>query len=288
MSVAAHPAALWLAAVACMLMALRGRRPRRAVGPAAAHGLPAPMRTCIRLGPPSLAPVWLTRPADAANIATAALDGALPPGHMARARLGSLCMALPIAGAALILGPVGLPIAAAVLGLASAYPGRWLAQRARRRRAALVRELPDLLDLLGICVEAGMALDPALGLSAERLGGTVGDEIGRTLGDLRFGMPRAAAYRSMVERMGAPDLTQAVAALLQADELGAPLSGALAGQAAALRAGRRQAARDRAAKAAPKIQLVVALLMVPAVLILVLGVLVIELSRQVGAVMGGG
>jgi tight adherence protein C len=175
----------------------------------------------------------------------------------------------------------------AAIGLAALAPGRWLNTRATRRRAALVRELPDLMDLLGICVEAGMALDPALALSAEKLGGTVGEEVGSLLGDLRFGMPRAAAYRALVDRMQVPELTQAVGALLQADELGTPLSGALAGQAAALRASRRQAARDRAAKAAPKIQLVVALLMVPAVLILVLGVLIIELSRQVGAVVGG-
>jgi len=116
----------------------------------------------------------------------------------------------------------------------------------------------------------------------------VGEEVARTAADLRFGTPRAAAYRAMVERVGAQELAHVVAALLQADELGTPLSGALAGQAAALRAARRQAARDRAAAAAPKIQLVVALLMVPAVLILVLGVLVMELSRQVAAVMGGG
>ena len=81
-------------------------------------------------------------------------------------------------------------------------------------------------------------------------------------------------------------MTRAVGALLQAEELGAPLSRALQGQADALRASRRQEARERAARAAPKIQLVVAMVMVPAVLMLVLGVLVIELSRQVGAVIG--
>ncbi|MGD9571765.1 MAG: type II secretion system F family protein, partial [Thermoleophilia bacterium] len=77
-----------------------------------------------------------------------------------------------------------------------------------------------------------------------------------------------------------------VGALLQAEELGAPLSRALEGQAEALRASRRQDARERAARAAPKIQLVVAMVMVPAVLLLVIGVLLMEMARQVSGVVG--
>jgi tight adherence protein C len=131
-----------------------------------------------------------------------------------------------------------------------------------------------------------MALDPALHLAAERLGGTLGGEMAVVLRDLSLGAPRREAYRALVERVASPEVTRTVAALLQAEELGAPLSRALQGQAEALRAGRRQDARERAARAAPKIQLVVAMVMVPAVLLLVLGVLVIELTRQVGAVVG--
>ncbi len=184
--------------------------------------------------------------------------------------------------------PPAAALLAPALGLAGAIaPSRWLAARGAARRRALVRELPDLLDLLGICVESGMALDPALDLAAGRLGGMLGREIEEVLHDLSLGTPRPEAYRALVERTGAPELAQTVGALLQAEELGAPLSRALEGQAESLRVARRQAARERASRAAPKIQLVVALLMVPAVLLLVLGILLIELSRQVGAVIGG-
>jgi tight adherence protein C len=131
-----------------------------------------------------------------------------------------------------------------------------------------------------------MALDPALQLAVGRLPGALGDEVRTTLRELALGTPRRAAYRALADRAGAPELVQVVAALLQAEELGAPLSGAFAGQAEAVRAARRQGARDRAARAAPKIQLVVALVMVPAALILVLGVLVIELARSIGGVVG--
>ena len=284
----AHPLLLWAAALACAVMALRARRaPRATAGGAVEAGVPAAMRWAMRVPAPGTLHRHAHRRADAGLIAAAGLEGRLAPDAMAAARAGCAVAAGLAAAPLLIAGPLAAVALVAAVGTAAAAPGHWLSTRASRRRAALVRELPDLMDLLGICVEAGMALDPALALSAERLGGTVGEEVGRLLGDLRFGMPRAAAYRAMVERMEVPELTQAVAALLQADELGTPLSGALAGQAAALRSSRRQAARDRAARAAPKIQLVVALLMVPAVLILVLGVLIIELSRQVGAVVGG-
>lgn len=132
-----------------------------------------------------------------------------------------------------------------------------------------------------------MALDPALALAADRLGGPLGVEVRATLADQALGTPRRAAYRALAERTGAEDVGRLVASLLQAEELGTPLATALAGQADALRAARRQRARDSAARAAPRIQLVVALVMVPGAMLLILGVMLLELASQVGVVMGG-
>jgi tight adherence protein C len=287
----ASPLVLWIAALACAAMALRVRRPAVAApgtSSPAPPSLPAPLRLAARLPCPAALVRLALRDGDEARIARAGLGGTLTPETLARARAGAglaaVAAALPLA----VVAPMAAVLAPA-LGLGAALaPSRWLAARQSARRRALVRELPDLLDLLGICVESGMALDPALELAAGRLGGALGAEIEHVLHDLSLGTHRAEAYRALVRRTGAPELAQTVAALLQAEELGAPLSRALEGQAEALRVARRQAARERAARAAPKIQLVVALLMVPAVLILVLGVLLIELSRQVGAVVGGG
>lgn len=292
MSLAAHPLVLWLAAIACAAMALRVRRPAGpgAGGPAGpvAAALPAPLRLAARVPCPAPLARLMGRDDDAARIGRAGLSDRLTPEMLRRARTGgalaAACLALPLA----VASPA-MAVLAPALGVAGALaPLRWLAARQAARRRAQVRELPDLLDLLGICIESGMALDPALELAAARLGGTLGTEIERVLRDLSLGTPRADAYRALVDRAGTPELAQTVGALLQAEELGAPLSRALEGQAEALRVARRQAARERAARAAPKIQLVVALVMVPAVLLLVLGALVIELSRQVGAVVGGG
>jgi tight adherence protein C len=137
-----------------------------------------------------------------------------------------------------------------------------------------------------ICVESGMALDPALRLAAARLGGPLGDEIAVMLDAQALGTPRRQAYQALAERIGSDDVARLVASLLQAEELGTPLATALAGQAEALRAIRRQLVRDRAARAAPRIQLVVALVMVPGALLLVLGVMLIELAGQIGVVTG--
>jgi len=287
-SLLASPLAIWAMAMICAAMALRdGSRRARPISAHPAVALPpAWMRGAARLpGPPAVTRM-LGRSGDAVAIDRAGMAGALTPSALARARSGC-ALAGAVAAVPLAIGaPWAAVLAPALAAGAACAPGRWIAGRQRARRRAIVRELPDLLDLLGICVEAGMALDPALGLASERLGGTLGAEVGRVLHDLSLGTPRRAAYRDLVDRVGSPELARTVGALLQAEELGAPLSRALQGQAEALRAGRRQAARERAATAAPKIQLVVAMVMVPAVLILVLGVLVIELARQVGAVVG--
>ncbi len=279
---------MWVVATLCAAMGLREAAGRRGPSSPAAPRVRPPgwLRAAARVpAPPALAGA-LARPGDGAALERAGVAAQLAPAGLARARSGcALAGALTVVPLAL-----GRPWAAMLVPLAAGAgacaPGRWMGSRQRDRRRAIVRELPDLLDLLGICVEAGMALDPALGLAGERLGGTLGAEVGRVLHDLSLGTPRRTAYRDLVERVGSPELARTVGALLQAEELGAPLSRALQGQAEALRAGRRQAARERAATAAPKIQLVVAMVMVPAVLILVLGVLVIELARQVGAVVG--
>jgi tight adherence protein C len=286
-SLLTSPLALWAAALGCAAMALRARRPPRAAAGGSGTAIPAPIRLAARVPCPAGLVRLLGREDDARRLGRAGLEGRLTPEALGRARAGGALAGALVALALAVLSPTAAVLAPALAAAGALWPSRWLAGRQAARRRALVRELPDLLDLLGICVEAGMALDPALELSARRLGGVLGGEMERVLRDLSLGTPRAAAYRDLVGRAGAPELAQTVGALLQAEELGAPLSRALEGQAEALRAARRQAARERAAKAAPKIQLVVALVMVPAVLILVLGVLLVELSRQVGGVVGG-
>lgn len=287
MSAIGGPLALWAAGLICAAMGLRGRRAAsRPSGGWRGEDLPGAALLAMRLPCPRALARALAREGDGAEIVQAGLAGRLGADGLARMRAGGALAGVVAAAALAVLSPAASLLAPALGGLGAMAPGRWIARRRRARRAALMRELPDLLDLLGICIEAGMALDPALALAGERLGGVLGGEVATVLRDLSLGASRRDAYRALVARTGSPEVTRTVGALLQAEELGAPLSRALQGQAGALRAARRQDAREAAARAAPKIQLVVAMVMVPAVLLLVLGVLVIELSRQVGAVIG--
>jgi tight adherence protein C len=282
------PGQLWLLA---LLAAVVGIRARRQAARAAATGdeTPAALRLAWRMPVPAGLVTHAGRSGAEAALVRAGLDGRVSPSDLARMRAaGALAGGVFALLMALTTGIGGLFIGLIVTAIAVMAPGRWVDVQWRRRRDRLVRQLPDLLDLLGVCVEAGMALDPALRTAGERLGGPLGVEVRRVIGDLSLGSPRRDAYRALAERTGAPEFAQTVAALLQADELGTPLTHALRGQAQTLRSARRIAAHDRAAKAAPKIQLVVALVLVPAVMLLVMAVLAIELARQVGPIVGAG
>ncbi|MDX6646084.1 MAG: tight adherence protein [Miltoncostaeaceae bacterium] len=277
------PLALLGLAAVCLVVGLRLRgRERAAASPSA---LPTALRLAAAVPSPPVLRRWPARQRTIERLQAAGVGQAAAPA-IERARAGGAQAAGALGIVAAAVAPPAIVLVPALVAGALIAPDRWLAGRARARRRAIVRQLPDLLDLLGICIESGMALDPALQLAVGRLPGALGDEVRATLRELALGTPRRAAYRGLADRAAAPELVQVVAALLQAEELGAPLSGAFAGQAEAVRAARRQGARDRAARAAPKIQLVVALVMVPAALLLVLGVLVIELAHSIGGVVG--
>lgn len=281
------PTGLLLGAAALVCVVVGVLRARRAPRAPEASPMPALIRVLAGVPAPPGARRVLGGTPDAAVIVTAGLPRDLAIPQVARARAGgALCGLLLGALAAVVALPLLVLAPLAALG-GRAVPDRVVAGMARRRRQRIVWALPDLLDLMVICVEAGMALDPALGLAADRLGGPLGHEVRATLADQALGTPRRDAYRGLAQRTGSEDVGRLVASLLQAEELGTPLATALAGQAEALRAARRQGARDRAARAAPRIQLVVALVMVPGAMLLILGVMIIELASQVGAVMGG-
>lgn len=277
-----------LGAVIAVAMGVRQRRvtAREVAPPGRAVQAPVVVRALSRVPAPRGLRRAASRP-DPERVLVAA--GLARPGAadlMISARAGGALVGAAI-GIACAVVAMPLVVVSPLLAVGMRLlPDRLLARTAARRRLAIVQALPDLLDLMVICVESGMALDPALRMASSRLGGPLGEEIGTTLDAQALGTPRRAAYRALADRVGSDDVGRLVAALLQAEELGTPLAHALAGQAEALRATRRQMARDRAARAAPRIQLVVALVMVPGALLLVLGVMVVELAAQVAGVTG--
>jgi tight adherence protein C len=261
------------------LAATARRTPRPARGPAVddgpvslggagrrGAGVPALLaRLGRRLGAPA-APRDLARRLDAAGtpptIAVAEVM-ALKCG----AALAAFVAALP--AVALLpgrLGPVALVAAPAGAFVA---PDAWLARTTRRRRAAMAAELPEVLDLLHVAVSAGLSAQRALGEVGRRRAGPLAVELRTAAARAALGVPQAHALARLARRCPLDGVAALVAAIGRCERHGAPLAPALQALAADARAQRAQRVREHAARAAPKIQLVVALLLVPAVMLLV-------------------
>jgi tight adherence protein C len=161
---------------------------------------------------------------------------------------------------------VTLPAVAAAGFLA---PDLWLARRARRRAARAALELADVLDLLRVAIVAGLPVGRALSEVGRRRGGLVAAELRTAAERLALGVPRAEAFTALERSLPLPAIGLLAAAISRADRHGAPLAPALTALARDARADRARGLHEQAARAAPRIQLAVALLLVPAVLLMV-------------------
>lgn len=189
-------------------------------------------------------------------------------------------------GGALVALLAGAPIAASLPGrlplpaalacpLAGFFaPDLWLARRIRARGRVMEAELPDLLDLLRVAVAAGLPVMRAMGEVGRRHGGLLAAEWRRAAAEIELGVPGTQALGRLAARCPPAGMAALVAALDRAQRHGAPITETLAAQAREARAARARRIRDQAARASPKIQLVVALLLVPSVLLLVAAALV--------------
>lgn len=196
-----------------------------------------------------------------------------------KAAAGALTLVL---GAPLALSlPGRLPaVALPALPLAGFLaPDVMLARLTRTRARAMEEDLPDLLDLLRVAVEAGLPVSRALGQVGHDHAGRLAVEWQGAAAQMELGVPRRQALAQMAARCPAPGVAALAAGLARAERHGAPLSETLAAQASEARAARARRVRERAARAAPKIQLVVALLLVPSVLLMVAAALVAGLVR---------
>jgi tight adherence protein C len=183
------------------------------------------------------------------------------------AAVAAFAAALP--AAALLPGRLGPAAIAAAPAGAFVAPDAWLARATRRRRAAMAAELPDVLDLLNVAVRAGLPALRALGEVGRRRAGSLAAELRATAASAALGVPHAQALDRLARRCPLEGVAALVAAIGRCERHGAPLAPALHALAADARAQRAQRVREGAARAAPKIQLVVALLLVPAVMLLV-------------------
>jgi tight adherence protein C len=181
----------------------------------------------------------------------------------------------------------GAPLFALVfLVLGWLWADIWLSGEGRRRQARIDRELPDFLDILAVTVGAGMAFQPAVLRVSEATGGPLGDEFRTALRQMEIGASRREAFRAVRERNDSASLTEFITSLLQAEELGVSLTEAMSDLAAGMRRSFYQDARRRAARAAPRISLIVTTLIMPAAVLLILAAMFVRSDLSVGGLFG--
>ncbi len=219
-------------------------------------------RLAARLGIPS-------------RIGRAGLAERVPPGAVMATKLAGagwgLVLGSAVAPATGRLAPliaVGLP-AAGFVG-----PDAVLERAARRRRARALAALPDALDLLAVGVASGRSPNRVLADIAAAAGGPLATELGVVVAEIECGASHAQAVEALRTRIGGAEMGSLAAALERSRRFGSPLADQLHDLASGLRREGRRRIEERASRAAPKIQLVIALVLVPSVLLLMVAALV--------------
>jgi len=150
-------------------------------------------------------------------------------------------------------------------------PELMIQSKIQRRQKDIRKAMPDALDLLTICVEAGLGFDGAMAKVYEKWDNELSRAFGRVLREIQLGKLRREALRDMADRIGIPEMTSFVAAIIQSEQLGVSMARVLRIQSDQMRMKRRQAAEEEAQKAPIKMLFPMGVLIFPSILIILLG-----------------
>ncbi len=234
----------------------------RRLGPALLRGRRAGV-TALRLGIPG-------------KLARAGMEGQVTFGSVLIAKAGTACLGGIAALAAVPAAPgrFGLLVALGMPVCGFLAPDALLERRARQRHRALVAALPDALDLLAVSAASGRSAAAGFTEIAGAGQGPLAQELGLAVADISCGSPPTVALAALRRRAPGPELATLCASIERSRRFGSPLADQLRRQASALRIQQRRVVEERAARAAPKIQLVVALVLVPSVLLMIVAGLI--------------
>lgn len=152
--------------------------------------------------------------------------------------------------------------------------------RGNRRQTLILNRLPDVLDQMSVCVEAGLGFDAAMLRAAKSAGGPLGEELGRTIQDIRLGSSRSDALNALVSRSSVPEVRFFARALIQAEKTGIPMAKVLRVQAEDSRERRRQRAEEKAMKLPVKMLGPLMLCILPSLFIIVLGPAIMKIAES--------
>ncbi|PKK90389.1 MAG: type II secretion system protein [Candidatus Wallbacteria bacterium HGW-Wallbacteria-1] len=201
-----------------------------------------------------------------------------------------LALALPSLAVLFVL-LLGLPkilvMFGAIIGimLGVLIPRMYLQKRIAGRQYNILKQLPDVLDLLTVSVEAGLGFDMALAKVCEKMKGVLPDEFKYVLQEVKMGKPRKEALKDMGERLQVDDLSSFLTAIIQAEQLGVSIGNVLRVQSDQMRTRKRQRAEEAAMKAPIKMMLPLVGCIFPVIMIVLLGP---AAFRFVTAFSGGG
>lgn len=172
---------------------------------------------------------------------------------------------------------------AVALGLGFLAPDYWLGRKISARQTAIRRGLPDALDLLVICIEAGQSIDKATARAAEELRDArpqLADELGMVVLEQRAGRPRSEAWRHFSDRCGVDAVRNLVSVLLQSEQFGTSASKTLRTHSDTLRTQRRQKVEEQAAKTTVKLVFPLVFFIFPSLFLVTLGPAMIMITQS--------
>jgi len=169
--------------------------------------------------------------------------------------------------------PLVQALAAVVNGSALGYqlPMLQLSSKIKKRQENVVKSLPDALDLMVVCVEAGLGFDAAMGKVYEKWDNEVARAFGRIIQEIQLGRMRREALRDMSARLDVPDFSNFASAIIQADQLGVSVGKILRIQADQMRIKRRQRAQEKAHQAPVKMMIPMTFFIFPSIWVVLLG-----------------
>lgn len=182
------------------------------------------------------------------------------------------------------LGVLFFPIIGAALGFY--VPDLWIRNLGEHRQQELLLGLPDAIDMMTVCVEAGLGFDSALARVARNLEGPIASEWARVLQEMQFGKSRTDALRAMLERTDVSELRTFVSSIVQSSELGISVGDVLREQSNEMRIRRKQRAEEQAQKLPVKLLFPLLLCMLPALFVVVIGPAAMNIVHTLGDLSG--
>jgi tight adherence protein C len=178
--------------------------------------------------------------------------------------------------------PVDVVIAVWICGFVFFVPNAWLNSKIKERQSALERALPDAMDLLVTCVEAGLGLDAAMSRVSQEMvlsAPLLADELNHTFLEVQAGVPRADSFRRLAERTGVEDLRSLSAMLIQTDIFGTSIARALRIHSDGMRVKRMQRAEEKAAMVSVKMTIPLVLFILPSLIAVVMGPAIVMITQ---------